>query len=171
MRPMRSFVVVALTVLLAPAAACSGKATDPVGELKGLKDKMCACTDAACAEKVDPAVTAWTTHHEKGAGARDDAKALLAGIALCRDGAVGDPLAREILAKLTEFRDRACACTDAACGEQVQLDQGKWLQDNQARFAPVKSTKAQEEAANAIGGETEKCVRKVTDGGAAPGSR
>ena len=158
---MRTLLLLSAAALL---AACSGgKAPDPTAALVAAKAELCKCTDLACADKAGAAVTAWTDKHGAALGAREDVKQLLEGIELCRDNAKGDALAREILQTLTGYRDRACACasTDAACVEAVQNEQAKWLLDNQPRLVKVQSTKRQEDAANTIATETEKCVKAV----------
>jgi hypothetical protein len=35
----------------------------------------------------------------------------------------------EVLGKMTEFKDRICACKDKACADQVSADMSKWMQD------------------------------------------
>ena len=46
---LRSGAVLAMVLGL---SACGGKADEAIGELKKIKDEMCACKDKACAEKV-----------------------------------------------------------------------------------------------------------------------
>jgi len=48
---LRSGAVLALFLGLS-GAGCGGKADEAIGELKKIKDEMCACKDKACAEKV-----------------------------------------------------------------------------------------------------------------------
>lgn len=50
-RRMRTLVIGA--VLLALTSGCSKKKAPSVDEMKKLRDEACACTDFACADKVD----------------------------------------------------------------------------------------------------------------------
>ncbi len=71
-----------------------------------------------------------------------------------------DPDLAALLAALTGFRDRACACADAACAEQVEVDQVQWGFDHKPLLDRVRPTPEQNRALHAITEETEACVER-----------
>lgn len=147
--------------LLLTVGGCSSKPSDPTMELSKLRDQLCACTNAACADRVQVGVKRWTTQHAKQRGDQPETKELLARVALCQDNATGDPLAREAFMALDDFRNRACACRDAACATAVQNEHSGWLRTNGVRFGEMKATPLQTEEGNRVAAETERCARKA----------
>ncbi len=69
MRAMRKFFVA--SILFGLLGACGGNALE--GEMKGWKDKVCACKDKECAEKTWDEYRAWQK------GKREEAKKLPEG--------------------------------------------------------------------------------------------
>ena len=62
-----------------------------------------------------------------------------------------DPRSQGIIATSRELRDRACACTDAACALTVRKDHDRWLYEQVAEIeksGPPKSTPADEQQAS-----------------------
>lgn len=150
-----------IPILVAGVIGCSSKPVDPIVELRGISEQLCACADVTCAEALKPRIDVWTGRHATSHGETPVAKDLMRRVAVCRDNAAGDALSREAYAKLVGYRDRACACTDAACATAVQNEHAAWLRTNIVRFSEMKSTPLQVEEGNRIATETQKCVRNA----------
>lgn len=74
-----------------------------------------------------------------------------------------------LIGKMTEFKNRFCACTDAKCAEQVSNDLTAWGQEIQKTMPePPKFTDEQTKQMAAIGEEMGKCMQKSMGG--APGT-
>ena len=66
--------------------------------------------------------------------------------------------------KLDEFADRACACKDAKCGQEVMTDFLKWAQDNKdARGDEAKAKKSTDKMTDCIAKLTAKTMDKSMD--------
>ena len=67
--------------------------------------------------------------------------------------------------KLDEFADRACACTDAECGQKVMKDFLTWAKDNEnARGSESAAEKSLKKMQDCIGKLTSKAIKdKVGD--------
>lgn len=68
-----------------------------------------------------------------------------------------DPAMAEVLAWLTQQRAAACACTDAACAEQVDALGFDWSFAHQALLAAARPSPSQDAAARAAIEATEAC--------------
>jgi hypothetical protein len=64
MRAMRKFLVA--SVLLGFGLGACGGGSELENKMKKSRDDMCACTDKACADKVQEEYKAWTTEARKG---------------------------------------------------------------------------------------------------------
>src|SRR4029079_12222914 len=74
----------------------------------------------------------------------------------------------EASAKMTEFRDRMCACKDKACADKVNDDLTKWTQE-QAKEA--KATEEDNKKMMQMSEEMRKCMQKIiTDAASAGGA-
>jgi hypothetical protein len=122
------------------AAACGKKASDPVdpvdeftaamAKLGQYTDQMCACTNAECAKKVDAEEDPWEKALKQGKKPTDSqlgewTKAK-AAYKECRDkagnaapAAPPPPPTSSALDTTNRVADGMCACTDAACAQQV----------------------------------------------------
>jgi len=85
--------------LLIGLGACSSKIDKAISELEGWKDKMCACKDKDCAEKVEKDFDVWNKEmkakfkDDKDEGSEDQkkkAKELFRGLHECERKAEGD---------------------------------------------------------------------------------
>jgi hypothetical protein len=67
------------------------------------------------------------------------------------------------MGKLTEARDKGCACTDLACVGKVQNELGRWMLDNNKRLQELntKATKKQNEAGQKLSAELDACAKKI----------
>ncbi len=76
-----------------------------------------------------------------------------------------DPLVRETLGKLKEFRDRGCKCEDSACVDEVLNEQGRWMLQNAKRLSELdkKATPAQNEQGQKISAELNECAKKLAN--------
>jgi hypothetical protein len=81
----------------------------------------------------------------------------------CKKGEKIDPLVKDTLAKLTEYRDRACACEDFACADKVQKEMGRWMLDNAQTLSELdkKATPKQNAAGQQLGTEINECAKKL----------
>jgi hypothetical protein len=76
----------------------------------------------------------------------------------------------DVVAKMTEFKERMCACKDKACADKVNEDLMKWSQE-QAKGGDkeAKGTDDENKRIVAISEDMSKCQQKLNDTGAAPG--
>lgn len=87
----------------------------------------------------------------------------LLALGACKKGESVDPLVKETMGKLTEARDKGCACTSLECVTQVQNDLGHWMLDNAKRLEPLKTkaTAKQNEAGQKLSAELDACAKKI----------
>lgn len=71
-----------------------------------------------------------------------------------------DPAAAELISILSGFRDRACACADAACAEEVEVAQVQWSFEHRPLLDRAQPTPAQDAALRAVVEELEACVER-----------
>jgi hypothetical protein len=77
-----------------------------------------------------------------------------------KDGAGGSG---EAMAKMTEFKDKMCACKDAACAKSVSDEMTKWSQDQAGKTKePVKMSEADQKKATEIGTAMGECMQKAS---------
>jgi hypothetical protein len=69
-----------------------------------------------------------------------------------------DPAMAEILTALRAQRDRACACTDAACAEDAEVAQLEWGMQHRELLDRSHPTPAQDAEADALVHEAEACA-------------
>src|SRR2546423_981931 len=91
------------------------------------------------------------------------AAAALASFGCKKKGGTGDTTA-----KMTEFKDAMCKCTDKACADKVQADMAKWSADNAKATADKPDEKAMADLGK-INEDYGKCMAKAMGGGAAAG--
>ncbi|HUQ05439.1 MAG TPA: hypothetical protein VM261_23215 [Kofleriaceae bacterium] len=90
------------------------------------------------------------------------------GVAACgKKGESMDPLVKETMAKLTEARDKGCACANLECVAKVQNDLGHWMLDNAKRLEELntKATPKQNEAGQKLSAELDVCAKKLEAAG------
>jgi hypothetical protein len=96
--------------------------------------------------------------------------AFLAAMSLASFGCKKKGGSGEAIAKMTEFKDKMCACKDKACTDKVSEDMTKWGQE-QAKNAGDKAAAVSEEDTKKMAAVTEemtKCMTKImTDAAAA----
>lgn len=78
--------------------------------------------------------------------------------------------ASDVTAKMGEFRDQMCKCTDKACADKVTEAMAKWTQDNAKEGAKeaAKPTEEDVKKMTAISEEYSKCMQKVMTASAPP---
>ncbi|HSK03787.1 MAG TPA: hypothetical protein VK932_21185 [Kofleriaceae bacterium] len=162
-------------------------------KLRAYKDQMCACKDAACAEKVQADAKAWgkTVEQEAKELSKEQRQALDeideemkacrrklrdgdpvgdAGDAGDADGdAGGDVAAREVLAKLEAYKAKMCACADLGCAARVQQDMASWYAVAASRLAAMKASPEEERRAEELMKVYAECAEKLAKGDG-PGS-
>ena len=85
----------------------------------------------------------------------------VASMALMTGSGCGGGGADEILGKMRGFKDKVCACKDKACVEGVEKEMMEWAMKNMDKMKNMKPTKAQDEAANKIEDEMDKCKERL----------
>ena len=108
-------------------------------EMEGLRDKMCACTDKACTDRVEGDRKAWrqaaAERFKDGKLQPSDAQETRGDTAEkayrdCRRKISGPgPSMADAMAKMVEFKDKMCVCKDKPCAEKVVEDMTKWSQE------------------------------------------
>ncbi|MBK9032760.1 MAG: hypothetical protein IPL61_16075 [Myxococcales bacterium] len=83
--------------------------------------------------------------------------ALLVPMAAACGGGGG---AAELLKKMEEAKNKTCACKDKACVDKVKEEMMGWMMKNADKFKNVKPTKAQDEKADKLDDEMDKCAEK-----------
>jgi hypothetical protein len=141
-------------------------------EFKGIKDKVCACKDAACAQKLKDEFKASPRRKEvkkeiKALSDKDREKidAIEDEIKACEAKLGGE----DQLEAMEQFKDKLCACTDKVCADKVQQELTVWSNShNDTKLADEDMSKA-----SAIGEEMAKCLTRIlsadTGGGAGGG--
>lgn len=173
-RPWRHVLpALVLAALALAASACkpaAGETTpgpppeDPVAfadlardRLKELHIEACACRDRACVEPVLAAQRTWLLDSAPRLAHLDaSVRTELAAAPSCDAGAVA-----EVLDQLRSTKDEICACTDAACVEDVEGGFMTWMMANIERFRDVKPSRAQEEEADRIEKEMRACKERL----------
>lgn len=80
------------------------------------------------------------------------------------DGGAG-----EAMAKMTEFKDEMCKCTDAKCAQDVSDKMTKWSQEqSKTQKEPPKMNEADTKRAQEIGEQMGKCMQTAMSGGTDP---
>lgn len=75
-----------LAAVFAVSAGCSGDTIDGLmGEYEGLKKEMCACKDAACADKVDEKRRTWEKGAKEKMGKKEPSKSQMEKIEKMED--------------------------------------------------------------------------------------
>jgi hypothetical protein len=118
--------------LLGPPTISVGAAA-LIAEVTAMKDKTCACKDAACAKKLKDEFKESPRHKElkKQIKAlpdedRDKIKAIDEEMEAC-DRKLGGG---EMLAALTQFKDKMCACQDKTCADKVSQEMMVWAKSH-----------------------------------------
>jgi hypothetical protein len=102
-----------------------------IGELDTIRNRLCACVDDTCADKVDEQHRTWVRVHKKlmsgGEDTASDAQIgrtirLEAAYKTC-DKRFGVGMA---LKKMAEFKDMMCQCADRSCADHVTDQMTKW---------------------------------------------
>src|ERR1700690_1146125 len=132
---MKTIVSTVLTLGLIALAACGG---GDKAKMTKLKDSMCACKDAACADGVMKDAEAFMKSlGDKYKDEKDVPKDLIAigeDIDKCEKSArLGDDGA-----KFTAMKDAMCACKDAACIDKVNKDNADWMKSMSEKYKDTK---------------------------------
>ena len=129
-------------------------------ELGAVRDKVCACKDAACAEKLKEEFKESPRRKE----IKKEIKALSDGdkqkidaiedeIKACESKLEGG----DQIAAMTQFKDKICACNDKACADKVTQEMSVWGNSHQDSKLSQEDMKRAAE----IGDEIGKCIAKL----------
>jgi hypothetical protein len=154
---MRALLVVCALVLVGCERSDAGKksagdraeAADE-SSLSEVREQACACKDQDCVDRVRAELLIERRRFET---AYDEAEECMSAI----DGAG----AGSILGAMRGFKDKVCACRDKACVENVEKEMMEWAMKNMDKMKDVKPTKAQDEAADKIEDEMDKCKERL----------
>ena len=129
-------------------------------ELKGMKDKVCACADAKCAEKLKDDFKESPRRKEikkqmKALSEKDKEKidAIEDEIKACESKLSGG----EQLATMIEFKDKICACTNKECADKVTQEMTVWGKSH----VDSKLSEGDMKKASEIGEAMGKCIAKL----------
>lgn len=92
-------------------------------KLREFRTEACACKDTSCADRVSIAAAAWRRSEYDAIEALSEDERVALGV---YDEEIRSCEDKVMLAKLAEFKDRACACSDQACFSQVEKDKKDW---------------------------------------------
>ncbi|MCE9577714.1 MAG: hypothetical protein K8W52_31485, partial [Deltaproteobacteria bacterium] len=127
----------------APAAPTPAPAADDdVARGNAFRDRMCACKDAACARQVSTEIAAWgeTLLGKKYKDQKDVPGGLMVAMTeaeACQQklgGGAPAPSNDPDVAAANGFRDRMCACKDAACAASLTTELEAWGKGLEAKY-------------------------------------
>lgn len=73
-----------------------------------------------------------------------------------------DPSTRRVMAKMTELKDKMCACADPACAQQVSDEMTRWSQEmSKEQRKPPKLSDAEIDKFAEIGEQMGQCMQKA----------
>ena len=129
-------------------------------ELGAVRDKVCACKDAACAEKLEEELKASPRREELeqeikalSDGDRQKIEVIEDAIKACKSKLAGG----DQLAAMEQFRDKMCACKDKECAEKVMQEMTVWGNSHKDDTASPEDLKKAAE----IGEELGRCGAKL----------
>ena len=139
---MRNICLVIVGAVIALSACSKSKVDQALADADDFKTRMCKCADKECADKIHTEFKEWR-HKLKETFSKEEAKNLpketqkkledsLEELEKCQlkiggGGGGGDEgKAGEAMAKMTEFKDKMCACKDKACADGVQHAMMDW---------------------------------------------
>jgi hypothetical protein len=138
---MRNLIVI--VALVAGGCGKGGKIDQAISEASSFKDQMCKCADKECAEKVNAEYEkagekykdSFTEEDVKNIP-KDKMEAMEKVEKEYRDcrrkakkGGKGGGDMAGAMAKMSEMKDKMCACADKACADKVNEDYMKWGQE------------------------------------------
>jgi hypothetical protein len=96
--------------------------------------------------------------------------AVLAALSLLSFAGCKKKGASDVAAKMAEFRDQMCKCTDKTCADKVTESMAKWTQDNakEGSKEAAKPTEEDMKKMTAISEDYSKCMQKVMIASAPP---
>jgi len=150
---MRNICLVIVGAVIALSACSKSKIDQASADTEDFKTRMCACADKDCAEKVQTEFKEWR-HKLKDSISKEEAKNLsketqkkleesFEEFEKCSKkarggGDDGDGKSAAAMTKMTEFKDKMCACKDKACADGVQKDMMAWSTDAMKDAANMK---------------------------------
>lgn len=140
-------------------------------ELERLRNKLCACTDAACADQVTAEKKAWETamRQKMGTAKPDDkqkarGKLFEDGMQECRAriaGGGGEARFDTAIAELKGLKAKMCSCADKACGDKVNEEYKAWKAALAAEMTGKKPTADQQSRGDKVLDELKACRTKL----------
>jgi len=179
----------------APAEGTSGGSADPNGgadsakvetelaALEQLKMKTCACADLPCVEKVGLEHQAWKAkaktalagvkstkaQEERGTRLDDEMKACYrwveAGLGSGAGGSEANAKIEIALVELERLRNKLCACTDAACADQVTAEKKAWEVAMRQKMGTAKPDDKQKQRGQLFEDGMQECRKRLAGGG------
>ena len=136
-------------------------------EFSEMRDKVCACKDYACAEKLkddfksDRGKEFKKEMKELSDKEKDKIDAIEEEIKVCEKKLAGEGQ----LTAMTQFKDKVCACNDKACADKVMQEMSVWSRSQDNDKMPDDIMKK----AATIGEEMSKCISKLYSAGTGGG--
>jgi hypothetical protein len=161
----------------------SAKVEAELAALEQLKIKTCACADLPCVEKVGLEHQAWKAkaksalagvkstkaQEERGNRLDDEMKACYrwveAGLGSGAGGSEANAKIEIALVELERFRNALCACTDAACADQVTADKKAWEVTMRQKMGTAKPDDKQKQRGQLYEDGFQECRKRIAAGG------
>lgn len=86
---------------------------------------------------------------------------LALGAAACGKKSAPSGPAEEATRQIVAFRDRACACTDVACSQQIKTEMTSWMMKEGPALSKLKFSEAQNQAGDKASKEMAACIEKL----------
>jgi hypothetical protein len=134
------------------------------------RDVACGCADESCARTAGSDLDDWKSRHKpklSDAQTRDVAAlgnqlARCTSIAAATPGALSNGSFADAMAKMEQFKDEMCACTNTKCAQNVSDEMAKWSQDMaKGNRVPPKMSDDDVKRATVIGEAMGKCMQKA----------
>ena len=128
-------------------------------EFSEMRDKVCACKDAACADKLKDEIKEDRGKEFKkemkdlSDKEKDKIDAIEEEIKVCEKKLAGEAQ----LVAMTQFKDKMCACADKSCADKVMQEMSVWSRSQDSDKLPDDIMKK----ASAIGQEMAACMQKL----------
>ncbi|HEY1547810.1 MAG TPA: hypothetical protein VGG28_08320 [Kofleriaceae bacterium] len=138
------------------------------------RDVACDCSNERCARDAQSDLDDWKSRHKAKLGATQttDVAALGNQLARCTSIAATAPAALsngsfgDAMAKMGEFKDEMCKCSDTKCAQKVSDEMSVWAQKMaKSNREPPRMSEEDTKRATVLGEEMGKCMQKAMGAG------
>ena len=161
-----------------------------VAEVTAFKDKMCACKDKACADAVMRDFNSWAqTQKDPAPGDTEALSKQVADLMACQEKLAGGvtpppptpptppptptPTAdtyAAMIQRMTELKDRTCACKDKACALAAVQAFTEWTNEQMKTMPDVTPDDATLKQMTAVGEAYKECASRLSGAATSPPS-